>query len=197
MTTLTHPLPPLPLDDRRGTVGMLMFIVTEASLFVMLFFSYFYLGRNQPLWPPDPPPSLRLPLVMLAVLVTSSVVLHLGERALERGARTLARPALALTMLLGLMFLGLQTLEYVKKSEMLLPTTSAYGSIVYAITGFHALHVVVGVLLLGFVLLLPALEPTPRPPHRPLRAVSMYWHFVDAVWLCIVAIIYVLPHFQR
>ena len=197
MTTLTHPLPPLPLDDRRGTVGMLMFIVTEASLFVMLFFSYFYLGRNQPLWPPDPPPSLRLPLVMLAVLVTSSVVLHLGERALERGARTLARPALALTMLLGLMFLGLQTLEYVKKSEMLLPTTSAYGSIVYAITGFHALHVVVGVLLLGFVLLLPALEPTPRPPHRPLWAVSMYWHFVDAVWLCIVAIIYVLPHFQR
>jgi len=197
MSSITHPLPPLPLDDRRGSVGMLMFILTEASLFVMLFFSYFYLGRNHPLWPPDPPPALTLPLSMLAVLLTSSVVLHLGERGLQRGARGLARPAVAVTILLGLAFLALQALEYANKSQMLLPTTNAYGSIFYAITGVHGLHVVVGLLMLGYVLVLPALEPTARPPHQPLRVVSMYWHFVDLVWVCIVALVYVLPHIDR
>jgi heme/copper-type cytochrome/quinol oxidase subunit 3 len=69
------------IDDRRGTWGMLLFILTEAALFLMFFFTYYYLGHvSRGPWPPEPP-KLMFALVMLAVLVSSSVVLHLGERA--------------------------------------------------------------------------------------------------------------------
>jgi len=75
----------LPWDNRRGTVSMVLFIVTEAMLFVALFFAYFYLGRGQPHWPMDAPPKLTLALAMLVVLVTSSVVLQWGENVSRRG----------------------------------------------------------------------------------------------------------------
>lgn len=197
MSVTVNPLPPVGVDDRRGTVGMWLFILTEGSLFLMLFFAYFYLGRQEPLWPPDPPPSLRVPLPMLAVLLASSVVLHWGEKGLHGGHRGRAKPAVAITLVLGLMFLGLQGIEYGIKLQHLTPTTGAYGSIFYALTGLHAVHVVLGVCMLGYVLVLPSIEPVEKPPHRPLHNVSIYWHFVDAVWVCIVALVYVLPHITR
>jgi len=196
MTTVVSPLPPLAVDDRRGTIGMWFFILTEASLFLMLFFSYFYLGRQEILWPPDPPPKLWLPLPMLAILLTSSIILHWGEKGLKQGRRGRAKPAIAVTMLLGIAFLVLQGIEYADKLQHLTPTTSSYGSIFYAMTSLHGAHVVLGLFMLLYVLLLPELEPD-RPPHRPLHNASLYWHFVDAVWVFIVALVYVLPHFTR
>jgi heme/copper-type cytochrome/quinol oxidase subunit 3 len=196
MSTAVHPLPPLAIDQRRGTIGMSLFIVTEASLFVMLFFAYFYLGSRQPFWPPDPPPSLLYPLIMLALLLTSSAVLYAGERAAKRGRAGRARAAIVLTVLLGAGFLGIQAQEYAEKLTHLRPTTNAYGSIFYTMTGFHACHVVLGLLMLIYVLILPHLE-SDRPPHRPLHNAALYWHFVDAVWVLIVAVLYVLPHFTR
>jgi heme/copper-type cytochrome/quinol oxidase subunit 3 len=196
MSTAATPLPSLAIDDRRGTIGMSWFILTEASLFVMLFFSYFYLGRQESLWPPDPPPKLLLPLPMLAILLTSSIVLHWGEKGLTRGHPGRARPATGVTIMLGLAFLALQTIEYRDKLKHLTPTTNAYGSIFYTITSLHAAHVVLGLCMLLYVLLLPELEPD-KPPHRPLHNASLYWHFVDAVWVLIVAFVYVLPHVTR
>lgn len=191
----SHRLPPLVLDDRRGTAGMLLFIVTEASLFVMLFFSYFYLGHQQPLWPPEPPPQLTYPLAMLAVLLASSATLHHAGRALAGGRSE--RYGIAITIVLGVLFLTLQATEFSDKLTRLRPSTNAYGSIFYTITSVHALHVAIGVFMLLFVLVLPRLEPRERPPHRPLHNVSLYWHFVDAVWIVIVALLYVLPHITR
>jgi heme/copper-type cytochrome/quinol oxidase subunit 3 len=197
MTTAVHPLPPLAIDDRRGTAGMYLFILTEASLFVMLFFAYYYLGHQAPLWPPDAPPALAMPLTMLAVLLASSIVLHWGETQHRAGRRRAAKPAVAVTIVLGIAFLAIQAREYSEKLTTLRPSTNAYGSIFYAITGIHALHVLLGLCMLAYVLLLPELEPRQRPPHRPLHNVSLYWHFVDAVWVLIVAQIYLLPHVTR
>ena len=196
MTTAVHPLPALPLDDRRGTMGMWMFILTEASLFVMLFFAYGYLGRDERVWPLEQP-KLLLPFLMLAVLLTSSVILHWGEREHARGRQGRAKPAVGITVLLGVVFLGIQAIEYADKLRKFTPTSHTYGSIFYTITGFHAAHVMLGLCMLVYVLLLPALEPTDRPPHRPLHNASLYWHFVDAVWIVIVATLYVAPHLQR
>jgi cytochrome c oxidase subunit III len=187
----------LPWDDRRGTGGMTLFIVTEAALFVMLFFAYFYLGRDESRWPLDEPPKLKLSSIMLAVLLTSSVVLHLGEHLAKQGKHALARLAISATVALGVAFLVLQFFEYKDHLRTLLPTTDAYGSIFYTITSLHALHLMLGICMLAYVLVLPHLEHTDRSPYRALHNASLYWHFVDVVWIVIMTLLYYLPNVQR
>jgi heme/copper-type cytochrome/quinol oxidase subunit 3 len=185
------------IDDRRGTWAMAMFIATEASLFVMMFFTYYYLGHvSRGPWPPEPP-EIRLALIMLVVLVTSSIVLRAGEHAETRGRRGRARALVGVTVLMGIGFLVLQTIEYRNHLRTLLPTANAYGSIFYTITSLHGAHVVLGLLMLVYVLVLPDIGPGTKPPHRPLHNVSLYWHFVDFVWVLIVALLYVLPNIHR
>jgi cytochrome c oxidase subunit III len=195
--TATQLIQTLPWDNRRGTASMVLFIVTEAMLFVAMFFAYFYMGRAQPHWPMDEPPKLLLALLMLGVLLASSVILQWGEHVSRRGREGAARIAIAITVALGLVFLGLQYLEYRDHLKRLLPTTDAYGSIFYTITSIHGAHVVLGVTMLCYVLVLPKLEPTAKPPHRPLHNASLYWHFVDGVWVFIVALLYVLPNLHQ
>ncbi|HEX6210598.1 MAG TPA: heme-copper oxidase subunit III [Methylomirabilota bacterium] len=198
MSTVAAP-PPVILgrDGDRGTTGMLLFILTEAMLFVCLFFSYFYLARDQPRWPMDPPPKLLLASIMLGVLLASSVVLSWGEKQLDAGRVRSARAALGITLLLGAGFLVMQGLEYRDHMRTLLPTSNAYGSIFYTITSFHALHLGLGLLMLLFVLVLPELHARKEPPYRPMQTASLYWHFVDGVWVVIVALLYVWPNLHR
>jgi cytochrome c oxidase subunit III len=186
----------LPFDDRRGTMGMLLAITTEALLFVALFFAYFYIGHRHEHWPTEPP-KIMLALVMLGVLLLSSVVLHLGEHSLKKGHRATARALLWLTVLLGIAFLAVQVLEYRKHLVELKPTSNAYGSLFYVITSFHGLHVVVGILMIVYSGILPSLEPRALPPHKPLHNASLYWHFVDTVWVFIVLLLYLLPRWTR
>jgi len=181
----------LPEDEQRGTLAMKLVIVTEALLFVCLFFSYFYVGHRHPRWPSHPP-ELPLALVLLGLLLASSVVLHVGERQLQRGAAGRARLALVGTIGLGLAFAVVQVMEYRHHLRTLQPRSDAYGSLFYVITTFHALHVAAGLLMLLFVACLPTLRP-PRSPRRPLHNVALYWHFVDVVWIVVVALLYVLP----
>jgi len=185
----------LPWDERRGLHAMLWFIATEAMLFVSLFFSYFLLGSRQPHWPPDAPPSLKLAFIMLVVLTASSGVLEWGRHFSKQGREALARGAIVATVALGATFLFLQSLEFRERLKHVLPTTDAYGSMFYAITSVHGVHVALGVLMLAYVAMLPHVGPhASRPPHRPLHAVSLYWHFVDAAWIVIVVLLYVLPN---
>jgi heme/copper-type cytochrome/quinol oxidase subunit 3 len=191
-------LPLTVVDHRRGSQAMLMFIVTEAMLFLMFFFAYYYLGHTAPVWPTELP-KLTLALVMLAVLLSSSVVLHAGERAVKAGRVRRAKAWTVVTVLMGIAFLLLQVFEYRDHLRTLKPTTNAYGSIFYTITSFHAAHVVLGLLMLLYVLALPSthLGKAGKPPHHCLHNASMYWHFVDVVWLLIVGLLYVAPHLTR
>jgi cytochrome c oxidase subunit 3/cytochrome c oxidase subunit I+III len=193
----TPPIAALPWDSRRGSVAMLLFIATEAMLFVALFFSYFFIASGVPHWPMDEPPKLTLALLMAAILLVSSAVIDAGERASRQGHLLAARAAVGATLLLAIVFVVLQVLEYRDHLRTLRPTTDAYGSIFYAITSFHALHVFLGMLMLAYVFILPDLEGKTKPPHRPLHNAALYWHFVDAVWLFVVALIYLLPHAVR
>ncbi|HVY37748.1 MAG TPA: cytochrome c oxidase subunit 3 [Polyangia bacterium] len=185
----------LPPDKSRGSFAMALTITTEAMLFVSLFFAYFYVGRLQHLWPAHPP-KLKMALILLAILVGSSGTIYAGEHALKKGARVVARLALIVTILLGVLFMAIQVLEYLDHLQELTPRTNAYGSLFYVITGFHALHVVAGLLMLIYVACLPDLDP-PDAPHRPLHNAALYWHFVDVVWVFVVATLYVLPHWTR
>jgi heme/copper-type cytochrome/quinol oxidase subunit 3 len=173
---------------------MWLFIISEATLFLLLFFAYFYLRHDATRWA-VPPPKLSLALAMLAILLSSSGVLHWGERCVARGEAGLARWSLRLTAALGIVFLVVQSYEFADRLRDLRPTTNAYGSIFYMITSLHGLHVVLGILMLLYVSVLPEIVAPKRPPHRPLEAAAKYWHFVDAVWIVIVAILYVGPQF--
>jgi len=185
------------IDDRRGTWGMVMFILTEATLFVFLFFTYYYIAYNwRGPYPPEPP-KLTLALVMLVLLLASSAVLAAGEGAEKAGRATLARLLVGVTVVMGLVFLGIQTVEYRNHLKDLKPTTDAYGSIFYTITSFHAAHLILGLLMLVYVLVLPEIGPGRKPPHRGLHNAALYWHFVDFVWLVVVGLLYVVPNLRR
>jgi heme/copper-type cytochrome/quinol oxidase subunit 3 len=198
MTVVSVPRTVIPRETvvDRGTWAMALFIATEATLFLCLFFAYYYLGHGAPAWPPEPP-EYKLALVMLAVLVSSSVVLHWGERRERRGEESAARLATAVTIALGIVFLAIQVVEYRNHLQKLQPSTDAYGSIFYTITSLHGAHVVLGVCMLIYVLLLREIGPARKPPHRPLHNASLYWHFVDVVWLFIVGLLYLAPSFSR
>ena len=80
---------------------------------------------------------------------------------------------------------------------ILTPDTNSYGSIFYTITTLHAAHVIVGVLVLMYVGFQPHYGFARRSPHRPYEVATLYWHFVDAVWIFVVALLYVVPNIQR
>jgi cytochrome c oxidase subunit III len=181
----------LPSEAARGTWAVWLTIVTEALLFVSLLFAYFYVGHDKSVWPPHPP-ERRMALELLAILLASSVVAEIAKKANGHGHERAARLALVVTILLGLGFLGLQCLEFRERLLEAQPWSDVYGSLFFGITGFHALHVLVGVLMLVWVLCLPRLRST-RSPHRALENVTLYWHFVDVVWVVLVAVLYLLP----
>jgi heme/copper-type cytochrome/quinol oxidase subunit 3 len=183
----------LPLETERGSYAILLTILTEAFLFIVLFASYFMLGNNKDRWRIDRPPQLSLALIMLGVLLVSSLVIYWGEKQLQQGRYKNARVALGITVLIGLVFMVLQGFEYHDHWKHLTPFTDSYGSIFYTITSFHAAHLIVGILMLIYILFLRRYEPVDRAPYRPYHVGALYWHFVDIVWIFVVAILYLGP----
>lgn len=183
-------------EERLGTSGMSLFIATEAALFFALFFAYFFLSRGDWRWHIEQPPKLGLAFVLLGVLLCSSFVIAWGEKQAALGRFSRARIALAFTTVLGLLFFAVQVVEFRDHLRTLRPQSDAYGSIFYTITSFHALHVAFGLLMLVYVLVLPATKASTDAPHRPYGNAALYWHFVDVVWIFVVALLYVLPNLR-
>ena len=178
--------------------GMVLFITTEATLFGALFVSYFYLRfRSAPEWPLAriEEPRLVKPAIMSALLLSSSAPMVWADHAIRRGQTTRLRLGLALTILLGLCFLGLQGWEYSEKLRQFTPQTNVYGSLFYAITGFHGVHVIVGLLILSWLLVASLRGRFDAHRHLRVRLGGMYWHFVDGIWVFIMLVVYLGPHF--
>jgi heme/copper-type cytochrome/quinol oxidase subunit 3 len=175
---------------------MALFIVSEAALFAMLFFSYFYITGADAQRFVEQPPRLRFALPMLALLLISSAVLYLGQRQVSVRNYGRARVLLLMTILIGMVFLPLQYFEHRERLNALSPQSNAYGSIFYTITGFHAAHLILGLVILAYALILPRLGPT-EPPYRPFHNAALYWYFVNVVWILVVAILYVAPNVGR
>jgi cytochrome c oxidase subunit 3 len=192
---IAHP-DPLQLERRRGSAAMMLFIATEASLFILLFVSYWYLANGNQQWPQDAPPKMHYALEMLVVLIISSGVLHWGEQQSKRHNYTVARVALIGTIALGLLFIALSVLEYMEHLKTLSPREDAYSSIFYTITTLHGAHLTFGLCMLLYVLILPGAEPRDRSPHHAYHNAALYWHFVDIVWVFVVTILYVIPNIK-
>ncbi len=179
--------------------GMVFLICTEAMLFGSLIASYFYLRfTSGPIWPPDglAKPELALPLAMTAILWSSSVPVHLADRAARRGRMATLKVGLALGFVLGATFLGLQVVvEYPRVLEEFSPTTNAYGSLFFALTGLHGSHVAVGLAFNLWTQARAYAGAFDADRHVTVKNFTMYWHFVDAVWAFVLATIYLSPHF--
>jgi cytochrome c oxidase subunit 3 len=184
------------VDNRRGSYGMMLFILTEASLFIMLFTAYFYLAQGGWRWLQEKPPALHYVIPMLILLLASSAVAYWGEQQVKKEAYHRGRIALIITIAMGLVFLALSALDYKEHLRDLTPRTDAYGSIFYTITTFHVAHICLGLCILAFALFLPKLEPRQWSPYRPYHSATMYWHFVDLVWVFIVAFLYIAPNIR-
>ena len=180
-----------------GWWGMVWLIATEATLFGILLSSYFYLRfRSGSVWPPSgiSDPDLALPLVMSAILWSSSIPVHLAARAIERDNAAGLRLGLALGWVLGAAFLALQlAVEYPGVLEEFTPRTNAYGSLFFTITGLHASHVFIGLAISAWVQVRAWRGAFGRWRHTTVQVFAMYWHFVDAVWLFVLLTIYVSP----
>jgi cytochrome c oxidase subunit 3 len=187
----------LPLDQKRGYHAMWCVIATEFMLFVSMFGAYYYLGSNKDRWAMQEAPKWWLALILLAILLSSSVILMWGERQVKKGSDLPARIALWFTVLFGIGFLALQGFEYSVEWKDVTPYSDSYGSIFFTITTLHAAHVIVGLLILMYVGILPRYGDTRRSPHKPYETAALYWHFVDAVWVIIVVLLYIIPNFQR
>jgi cytochrome c oxidase subunit III len=179
-------------DDRLGSAGMLLFIMAEAIVFVMLFFSFFYITATGASRIAIAPPGLDYAWPMLGALLLSSAVLYWGEAQLRRGNYGWARLLLLTTILIGGAFLLLRYLEY-RDGLKHVSAVDAYGSIFYTIIGFHTAYLISGLLMLIYVLILPKLEPLDRLPRRPYHNAALYWHFVGIVWIFMIAIMYLVP----
>lgn len=172
--------------------AMPLFIVAEALLFIGFFIGYWVLRLSSPAWPPAGTPEMKflIPVVMTAILLLSSVTIHIAEGKIEgeRADRSGFLMWLVITLILGAAFLGLSAYEW---SELIGEgfgiSKNIYSTAFYSITGFHGSHVMVG-LGLFVCMLLPALSGKINIPF--VKAASMYWHFVDVVWLFVVSQVY-------
>jgi heme/copper-type cytochrome/quinol oxidase subunit 3 len=182
-----------------GWWGMALLIATEATLFALLIVSYWYLRfRSGPVWPPGgiEAPKLKLPLIMTAVLWSSSVPLVIAERGIRKGKQLRLRVGLLLAFLLGAAFFALQSaVEYPEKWSMHPPSSGAYGTLFFSLTGLHGLHVAVGLAISAWVQVRAWRGAFTEHAHVTVQAFALYWHFVDTVWLFVLATIYLSPHF--
>lgn len=186
----------LPVGRSTGWWGMVLVVVTEGILFASLLGSYFYLRfQYGPQWPAGgiELPKLPRPLIMTALLLPSSLPVMWAERGIRRGQQWRLRVGVATTMLLGAAFLSLLLMEYADTLKMFTLTTNVYGSLFYAITGFHGLHVTVGLLLLSWLFAAALRGSFGARRHDRVRIVAIYWHFVGVVWIFILFTIYLSP----
>ncbi|SRR6266567_5479824 len=179
--------------------GMIFFITSEALIFANLIAAYLYLEiRNGSANPWRLPTGEHLdvyyPLFNTFILLSSSIPARFAGRGAARGNRRQLLGGLLGTIILGSIFLGGQVYEYTNLiSQNFTPQYKAFGSAFFTLTGFHGLHVTIGVLFL-LICLIRALRGHFTPKHHfAVEAAEMYWHFVDFVWVVVFSTVYLLP----
>lgn len=140
----------------------------------------------------EPMAAWGLPALNTIILLTSGVTLTIAHHALKDGKRTVLNIFLALTFLLGFLFIGLQAEEYIHAYNELNLTLSSgiYGSTFFLLTGFHGMHVTIGAIMLTVIWLRCIKGHFTPQNHFAFEGVAWYWHFVDVVWLGLFIFVY-------
>ncbi|MGK2850243.1 MAG: cytochrome c oxidase subunit 3 [Candidatus Limnocylindrales bacterium] len=183
-------------------LGMLLFITSEVMFFAGLFAAYFNVRANAAQWPPLNPETNEafhlaiLPLVGPAtvLLILSSFTCQFAVWGIRRGDRTAFIRNIAVTFSIGIVFLIMQVIDYAALgSEGITLSAGTFGTTYFTLTGFHGAHVFGGVIMLGVVLYRGMAGQFSAKHHDAVEAVSLYWHFVDVVWILLFSLLYLLP----
>lgn len=200
--------------------GMILFIASEVMFFAAFFWMFFEMtlfteartaipevgnwmdtAAAWSTWPPKGVELLSpwgLPLLNTVILLLSGTTVTWAHHALQAGDRKAAKTGLLLTVLLGIIFTGVQAYEYyhILHADYFFGEAAAnsklYGSIFFMTTGFHGFHVLIGTIFLAVCLLRLQLGQMTPQKHFGFEAAAWYWHFVDVVWLFLFAFVYVI-----
>jgi cytochrome c oxidase subunit III len=196
-TTSTIPVHP-PLEPAwvlpyRGIVGMVCLIVAESAIFLIFVVAYiYYIGKS--LSGPTPAQVLDLPILGTICLLSSSFTAHFAVSALRKNNVRNCTMGVAATVLLGAIFLMTTAREWYHLIHDfgLTIRTNLFGTTFYSLVGLHATHVVVGVIMLTVALALLLRGRLNETHAEKLEVLSLYWHFVDGVWVVVFTVVYVL-----
>ena len=173
--------------------GLYIFLVSDSMTFIGFFAALLIYRAIMPVWPPEGTPELELliPIINTAILVTSSFVMHRGQKALKNNDVKGLQLWFAITAAMGAVFLFGQGYEYLHAEFGL--ATNLFSSCFFVLTGFHGLHVTVGVLLILAVLWRSRQEGHySSSSHFGVEAAEIYWHFVDVIWLVLFVLVYLI-----
>lgn len=196
MSAITTPLRPTPATwtlPNRGKVAMACLIVAESSIFTIFVVAYlYYIGKS--LAGPTPREVLETPIFFTVCLLSSSLTVHLAARFLQSGRRGAFLTLWFLTIVLGGLFLfgtgqEWHRLIYVKGLTI---STNLFGTTYYSLVGLHASHVTAGLVMLSTVLLFGLAGRVGPEQSARVEVLSLYWHFVDVVWVVVFTVVYVL-----
>ena len=194
VTPMTMPRPDLAWElPSRGHVGMLALIAAEAAIFVIFIVAYlFYLGKS--LTGPMPKDVLRVPVFITLCLLSSSLTIHFAVQAVRDGRIGEFRNWWLGTIVLGAIFLGGTAREWYRMifRDGLTIHTNLFGTTYYSLVGLHSFHVTVGLVLLSAVLVFAFLGRLEQEHAYRVDVLSLYWHFVDAAWVVIFTVVYVI-----
>ncbi|WP_017717528.1 cytochrome c oxidase subunit 3 [Kamptonema formosum] len=178
--------------ERRGNgmFGFTVFLLSESMVFLSFFVTYIALRLTTPDWLPAGVPKLEVfkPALNTVVLVSSSFVIFFAERALKRHNLIKFRWLWLATSVLGAFFLAGQAMEWSHLSFGL--TSGLFGATFYLLTGFHGLHVLAGILLQLLMLARSFIPGNYSAGHFGVSAASVFWHFVDGIWIVLFSLLY-------
>src|ERR1700731_2759694 len=177
----------------RGKVGMACLIIAESAIFTIFVVAYlFYIGKS--LSGPTPREVLETPIFYTICLLSSSLTVHFARKFLERGSRVAFLVLWLLTIVLGGLFLYGTGQEWhrLMYEHGLTISTNLFGTTYYSLVGLHAFHVTVGLILLTIVLLFGLAGRVGPEQSARIDVLSLYWHLVDAVWVVVFTVVYVL-----
>src|ERR1700688_3097921 len=176
----------------RGPVGMYCLIAAEAAIFTIFVVAYiFYIGKS--LTGPQPQDVLRVPIFFTICLLSSSLTMHVAVKLLRDGRVRSFGLWWLLTIALGTIFLTGTFREWSRLiyDEGLTIQTNLFGTTYYSLVGLHAFHVTVGLLALATMALFMLLGHVRQEHAERAEVLSLYWHFVDAVWVVVFLVVYI------
>jgi len=176
----------------RGTVGMMSFIIAESAIFTIFVVAYlFYVGKS--LTGPTPRDVLEVPIFYTICLLSSSVTIHVAGRRLARNESHTFLVFWLITIALGATFMLGTAQEWRRLiyEDGLTISTNLFGTTYYSLVGLHAFHVTVGLVMLTIVAWLSVAADIRRHARR-VEVLSLYWHFVDVVWVVVFTVVYVI-----
>jgi cytochrome c oxidase subunit 3 len=177
----------------RGKVGMACLIIAESAIFTIFVVAYlYYAGRS--LSGPTPREVLETPIFFTICLLSSSLTIHFAEKFLVRGSRGGFLGFWLLTIILGGLFLfgtGQEWHRLIYEHGLTI-STNLFGTTYYSLVGLHAFHVTAGLILLSIVFLFGLAGRVGAEQSARVETLSMYWHFVDAVWVVVFTVVYIV-----